>query len=109
MDAELVSTSARFAKYIQFLDKFGVNNRTRTCYSVRWSGTADGTDYFKVPCMLRAFIHRDGATFIRVFLYTGYGPEENPLGGLVTSFDVPLLYFLSKLEVTNPEDSHEQN
>lgn len=102
MNVELMST--RLTQYIQLLRRSGVNNYTSSCRSVLWSGTIGDNDYFEAPCTLDAFISTDGSIFICAGLYTGYGTEENPLGGLVRCVDAPLSYYERQLIVTKSTD-----
>ena len=96
--------SDRLVPYIQLLRRSGVNDHTRTCTSVLWSGTVGDDDYFEAPCTLDAFISIRGSIFIEASLYDGYGTEDNPLGGLRRHFYARLSYYESQLRVTNTDD-----
>lgn len=96
--------SDRLVPYIQLLRRSGVNDYTRSCSSVRWSGTIEDDDYFEAPCVLDAFTSASGTIFICASLYTGYGTEDNPLGGLRRCFDAPLSYYEGQLIVTKTDD-----
>ena len=97
-------TSDRLGPYVQLLRRSGVNDHTRFCSDVRWSGTIGDDDYFDAPCKLYAFTAISGSIFICASLYFGHGTEDNPLGVLLRCFDAPLSYYENQLSVPKTSD-----